>query len=263
MLDVFALPGFRAGLAGQRHGPESPDFLAGGLIERGDETANAFVATRRSRDNQIADGERRGCPVVVLVPIRHFGFPQQLAIGAAERDHVGVVGEHEHAIAGDGDAAIESARGVSGDAARSVALIVPDDAAGAGVERPAFVRLRHVHHAVDDQGRVFDGGRAGHREHPAGRQARDVGLIDLRELAVAVAAGIAVVGRPIGLRRDHAVAVAVGLAQQTDLLVVRAELQVGHAFGEDLALERLPIGGLDGPARGCLGECRYKHDENT
>ena len=256
MLDVLAFPGFRVGLAGQRHGPESPDFLAGGLIERRDEAANALVAARRSRNHQVADGERRGCPVVVLVPIRHFGFPQQLAIGAAERDHVGVVGEHEHAIACDCDAAIESARGVAGDALRPFTPVAPDDAAGAGIERPAFVRLRHVHYAIDDQRRVFDGGRAGHRENPAGRQTSDVGLIDLRELAVAIAAGIAVVRRPIGLRRDHAIAVAIGLAQQTDLLVVRAKLQVGHAFGEDLALKRLPIGGLDGPARGCLGECR-------
>ena len=168
MLDVFALPGFRAGLAGQRHGPESPDFLAGGLIERGDEAANTFVATRRSRDHQVADGERRGCPVVVEVPIRHFGFPQQLAIGPAERDHVGVVGEHEHAIAGHRDTAIESAGGVPGDAASPFTPVAPDNAARAGVERPAFVRARHVHHAVHDQGRVFDGGRTGHGENPRG-----------------------------------------------------------------------------------------------
>ena len=184
------------------------------------------------------------------MPIRHFGFPQQLAIGAAERDHVGVVGEHEHAIAGHGDAAIESARRIPGDAASPFTLVAPDDAAGAGVERPAFVRGRHVHHAVHDQGRVFDGGDAGHGENPLGRQARDIGLADLRELAVAVAAGIAVVGRPIGLRRHQAVAVAVGLAQQANLLVIRTELEIGHAFGEDLPLERLAIGGLDGPARG-------------
>ena len=75
-------------------------------------------------------------------------------------------------------------------------------------------------------------------------------LLDLRELAVAIAAGVAVVGRPIGLGRDDAVAVAIGLAQQADLFVVGAELQVDHAFGEDLTLERLAIGGLDGAARG-------------
>ncbi|MGH9810247.1 MAG: hypothetical protein ACRD9W_23880, partial [Terriglobia bacterium] len=46
-------------------------------------------------------------------------------------------------------------------------------------------------------------------------------------------------------------------------LVVGADLQVGHAFGEDLALKRLPIGGLDGPASGCLGECHDKYDENA
>ena len=263
MFDVFPFPGFRVGLAGQGHGPESPDFLAGGLIERRDEAADSFVAARRARNNQIADRERRGRPVIVLMPIRHFGFPQQLAIGAAQRDHVGVVGEHEHAIAGDCYTAIESTRGVSGDTARPVALVMPDDAAGACIERPAFVRLRRVHHAIDYQRRVFDGGRAGHRENPAGRQPGDVGLIDLREFAVAVAAGIAVVRRPIGLRRDHAIAVAVGFAQQTNLLVVGTKLQVGHAFGKDLSLERLPIGGLDGPAVGCLGKCRDKDDENA
>ena len=73
-----------------------------------------------------------------------------------------------------------------------------------------------------------------------GARPRDVGLVDLRELGVAVAAGIAVVGRPIGLRRHQAVAVA-GLSQQADLLVVGAELEVGHAFGEDLSFESGPV----------------------
>ena len=100
MLDVFALPCFRAGLAGLGHGPEAPDFLAGRLIVRRDEAAHAFVAAGGAGDHQIADGERRGRAVVVLMPVRHFGFPQQLAVEAVQRDHVGVVGEHEHAIAG-------------------------------------------------------------------------------------------------------------------------------------------------------------------
>src|SRR6185312_5106208 len=108
-----------------------------------------------------------------------------------------------------GDATIESARRIPGDAARPFTPVAPDNAAGAGVERPAFVRGRHVHHTVHDQGRVFNGGDAGHGEHPAGREARDIGFIDLRELAVAIAAVVAVVCRPIGLRSDQAVAIAV------------------------------------------------------
>src|SRR5581483_9205773 len=86
MLDLLALPGFRAGLAGQRHRPEAPDFFSRGLIEGCDEAADSFVAARSPGDYQVPDGKRSGCSVVVLTPVRHLGFPQQFAVGTVERD---------------------------------------------------------------------------------------------------------------------------------------------------------------------------------
>ena len=113
MLDALALPGLRSRLAGLRHGPESPDFLAGGLVEGGEEAARAVFAAAEPGDHQIAHGQRRGRGEVVLMPVGHLGVPDQLAGEAVERDQVGVVGVHEDAVAGHGHAAIGAAGGVA------------------------------------------------------------------------------------------------------------------------------------------------------
>ncbi len=74
-------------------------LLCRSLIEGGDESAHALIAARGAGDDQIADDERRGGAVVVLMPVGHLGFPEQLAVEAVQRDHVRVVGQHEDAIA--------------------------------------------------------------------------------------------------------------------------------------------------------------------
>ena len=81
------------------------------LIVGGHESAHALVAAGDARDDQVADDHRRTGGVVVLVPVGHLGFPEQRARGAVEGDEVRVVGGHEHAIAGDGHAAVDAARG--------------------------------------------------------------------------------------------------------------------------------------------------------
>ena len=81
MLRLLALPGFGTGLtrrSARSRSARLPCPVVG--VVRRDESAHTFVATGGSGDHQIADDERRGCPVVVLVPVRHFGFPQQLAV---------------------------------------------------------------------------------------------------------------------------------------------------------------------------------------
>ena len=92
--------------------------------------------------------------------------------------------------------------------------------------------------------RVLDLRDVRHRKDPARREVRNVVLVDLRELGVAIAAGVAVVGGPIGLRCHQAIALA-ALAQQMNLLVVSAELEIERALVQDLAFERLARGELD------------------
>ena len=155
VLDVLALPGLRSRLASLRHGPEAPHLLARRLIEGGQEAADAFVAARRAGDHQAADGQRRRGRAVVLAPVGHLGVPQQRAREAVEGDEVRVVGDHEHAVAGDGDAAVDAAGGVAGQALRARAPVVPDPPSGAGVERIALVGGGHVHDAVHHHRRHF------------------------------------------------------------------------------------------------------------
>ena len=57
--------------------------------------------------------QRRAGGVVVLTPVGHLRFPQEPAGEAIERDEVRVIGDHEHAIAGDAHAAVDAAGSVA------------------------------------------------------------------------------------------------------------------------------------------------------
>ena len=109
--------------------PEAPHFLARRLIERGQEAADALVAARRARDHEIADDERRGRRAVVLrqsaISVSQSSVPRE----PVRRQEMRVIGHHEHAIAGDGNAAVDAAGGVAGEAFRARPLEVPDLAA--------------------------------------------------------------------------------------------------------------------------------------
>ncbi len=82
---------------------------------------------------------------------------------------------------------------------------MPYLAAAERVERVRFVHGSDVHHAVDDERRHFERARgAWNRKNPLGRQALDVTGVDLVQRAEAVAAHVAVVGRPgAGLGMRH------------------------------------------------------------
>ena len=96
-----------------------------------------------------------------------------------------------------GDAAIDAAGGIAGEAAGARALEMPDLAARAGVERVAFVGAGDVHDAIDDDRRHLKAAGVRQVEHPAGAELLDVLLRDLGEFGVAVAADIAVIGGPV------------------------------------------------------------------
>ena len=109
MIDRFSLPRFRQRFSRPRNGPEPPDFLAGRLLECREKSADAVIAARDTRDDQVADGERRTGAVIVLMPVGHLVFPEERAGESVERDEMAVIGDHEHAVAGDRDAAIRAA----------------------------------------------------------------------------------------------------------------------------------------------------------
>ena len=247
MLDPLPLPRLRARLAAARHRPEAPDLLAGGLIERGHEPAHALVATGAAGHHQVADRQRRAGRVVVLAPVGHFRFPQQRAGRSIERDEMRVIGDHEHAVAGDADAAVHAAGGVADQPLGPRALVVPDLAAAAGVERVAFVGARHVHHAVGDDRRHLQTRRVRQAEDPLRRQPAGVALGDLRERTVAAAGRLAVVARPVGLRRHGAILLA-GLSEQVDPAIVSQQLEVVRALIEDQTRKRAAAGERDGGA---------------
>ena len=164
-----------------------------------DEAAGAFVPARDSGNDYIADDKRRGSGAVVLPPIGHPRIPQQIAGEAVERHDVRVVGDQEQPIACDGGAAVDARGGVSREALRPRARVPPKLTARARIERDAFVHVGDVHHALDHQRRGLQSTRAADVVDPRGRQAADVGGVDLIEFAMAVAADIAVVGGPVGL----------------------------------------------------------------
>ena len=128
--------------------------------------------------------------------VGHLGIPKQFAGEAIEGDHVRVVGRHEDALLRHRRAAIDFAGQFLGDGA----LIVPDLAARAGVQCVALVGRRDIHDALKYDRRTFQRQRACEREHPLELQAAGVGRVDLLQVAVTVAGGVAIVAGPVGLR---------------------------------------------------------------
>jgi len=148
-------------------------------------------------DYQIVDRQRRTGGAVVLTRVGHLDVPQQLAIASIQRDQVRVVGDHEHASAEYGNAAIDAGGGVAGEALRARPAVVPDLMAALRIERVGFVHRRDVHHPVGDNGRHLERPRrAVDREHPFRREAVNRRSVDLVERAESIAAQIPVIGRP-------------------------------------------------------------------
>ena len=148
-----------------------------------------------------------------------------------------MVGDHEHAIAGDTDAAVRSAGRQAG---RARALVAPDPAAAAGVEGVALVRRGDVHDAVDDHRRDLQVAGLGHAEQPRRRQRADVRLVDLRQRRIAVPARIAVVRRPAGVAGDRT-ELRARAAQQVHAGVVGAQLEIGEALVQHDAVQRAAV----------------------
>ncbi len=247
MVDVPALPGLRPRLAALGHRPEAPRLLAGRTIEGGQEAAHAFVAAGAARDHEVAHNQGGRSRAVVLAPISHFGLPAQRPREAVQGNDVGVVGDHEHAVARHRHPAVHAAAGVGDQALGAATLVVPDPTPVTGIQGVALVGAGDVHDAVHHHRRHLQAGGLRQGEGPAGSQARHVAPVDLLEGRVAIATILAVIGGPVHLRGHRPVPVA-HLAQQVEALVLAQELHVEGGLVQHQPAERPPLGGLDGRA---------------
>ena len=86
-----------------------PDQSAGIGLEGGDETSNAMIGAGDTCDDRIVDDEwRHGAAVGLMLVGRHRSLPEQFAVGAVERQQVGVVGKKEDLIAQNGNSTVGS-----------------------------------------------------------------------------------------------------------------------------------------------------------
>jgi hypothetical protein len=130
---------------------------------------------------------------------------------------------------------------------------MPDPSAGPGIERKALIRSGHVHDPVNDDWRDLQLPGVWNRKHPPGRETRDGGFVDLRERGVPVTAGVSVVCGPRRLGGHPSKAIA-RAAQQVDPSIIGPQLHVVDALAEHLAIERVPVGGLQRhPHHGTIG----------
>src|SRR5215472_2877903 len=134
------------------------------------------------------------------MPVRHLGFPHELAGVAVDSEQMGVVGNHENAIATPCYATIESLRGIAYQALRARSLEMPDFPASSGVEGPAFIAAGHIHDALNHNGSRLRARDTFHWKNPLRSQSRDIIFINLLKLAVAVTPNVPVVGSPVRLR---------------------------------------------------------------
>ena len=148
-----------------------------------------------------------------------------------KRQQMRVVGHEEDAIAENGHASIGSFRRIAARLAGTRAFVVPDGASCARIQSEHLIRTGDVHHAIDHnrcdlEHLMID------REDPFELQAADVRWVDLVQRAVAIAADVAVIRRPVA-----------GLG-----LAICLERRAAFVF------ERLS---LAGPLAGPVNELRY------
>ena len=113
------------------------------------------------------------------MPVGDLGVPEQLTGGAVQGDEVGVIGFEENAVAGQGYPAVGAAGRIAGHPSGAGTLVVPDLAAGAGIQRVALVGAGDIHDAGHHDGSHLEPPGVGKCEHPLGNKVRDIRLGDL------------------------------------------------------------------------------------
>src|SRR6185312_7939912 len=166
----FALPSFRRRIAWRGNRPEPPNaFPRLGLVS-GDESSNSFIAARYSRDDQIANHQRRGCRAVLIVRIRHLHVPQQSPGKAMQRQQVRIVGYDKYAVAEHRDPAINPGRCVAYQPLGSRPRVSPYQSAVSGIARINCIHGRNIHDSAYNDWSNFQAPSAGPVEYPARRE---------------------------------------------------------------------------------------------
>ena len=173
-LPGVALPGVVAGLARTGDGVGLPHLLAAVGIVGGDEAADAELAARDPDHDLAVHDQRRHGHVVAFLPVGdRLALPGHLAGLGIERDHHRVLPGQVDLVAVQRDAALGVVQGA--EALGQLALVLPDQIAGPGVEREELVVRRGDEHdaVVDDRRRLVARGDAG-RVAPHRGQVLDV-----------------------------------------------------------------------------------------
>ena len=174
VLPGVAFPGVVTGLARAGDGVGLPDLLAALGIVGGDEAAHAELAARDADHDLAVHDQRRHGHVVALLPVGDgLAFPGDLAGRGVERDQHGVLPGHVDLVAVQRDAALGVVQ--RAEAFGQLALVLPDQVAGPGVEGEELVVRRGDEHdaVVDDRRRLVAGVDAG-RVAPDRGQVLDV-----------------------------------------------------------------------------------------
>ncbi len=158
---LAVLPGFVAGLAGAGDRVGAPGRLAGVEVGRLDIAADAELAAGSADDGEVAHDQRRHGQGFAQSRIGDLAFPHHFAGRLVDGEHAAVESDRDDLVLPQRDAAVvDAAAGdVAGPGAVGAGVHLPLDRAllaGAEVDRidraPA---IRHIHHAVLDDGRRF------------------------------------------------------------------------------------------------------------
>jgi hypothetical protein len=169
-------------------------------IERLQDTGEVVEVARHTDQDVVANDERRVRRPVTALRVGDDDIPLHLAGVGIERDQMRIRRRQVDRILVDRGAAMADVEPLI----RRVG-VAPQLPRRSGVDRPDVVGSRDVDDAVDEDRRRLELlGLAG-LERPRQRQLTNVLWRDLRQLAVALAGKIAVVSRPIVLRRWHSV----------------------------------------------------------
>ena len=152
-------PGLVAVLAGRRDQTPPPDFFAGQGVE-GDDNAGLGSAIRQAASpghGLAARNDRPGAlDGAVLGVVEDRGFPDHRPGLRIEGEQVEVDTGVDDQVAVDRDVPVVAAEQPAHPAGRlrGLPLVLPDQVARCRIQRfDHVVRIRHVHHAVVDQGR--------------------------------------------------------------------------------------------------------------
>ena len=163
-----------ARLARARNGVETPLPRASRRVVRVNESANPVFAAGHANQHEIFDHQRRERNAVALTVVRGADVPYDVAGFGVERDHVRVERAKKNPVAENSESAVHAAAAWT-NVGRQGALILPDGAAGARIEREStIVSASGIEHAVNNERSCFEFSASHGLVSPLGHEGRSV-----------------------------------------------------------------------------------------